>query len=191
MASILKVDTLQKPDGSTPTAADLGIDVAGSVVQVVTSSNTTPVSNTSNDFIATGWNFSITPKHSTSKVKVDVNIYGAASKASYVSFQIFRSINGGAYTLVSPISTEGSYNTGDSFLTTAYIPSDTHHEHTQFVLSGTFMDNPQTTDTVTYAVHMARRLNSGNAYMNRADSYGTGDHHSHGVSTASLTEIAQ
>ena len=32
MASILKVDTLQKPDGSTPTAADLGIDVAGSVV---------------------------------------------------------------------------------------------------------------------------------------------------------------
>jgi hypothetical protein len=35
MASILKVDTLQKPDGSTPTAADLGIDVAGSVVQAI------------------------------------------------------------------------------------------------------------------------------------------------------------
>lgn len=33
MASILKVSQLQKPDGSTPTAADLGIDVAGSVVQ--------------------------------------------------------------------------------------------------------------------------------------------------------------
>jgi hypothetical protein len=39
MASILKVDTLQKPDGSTPTAADLGIDVsagdmpAGTIVQ--------------------------------------------------------------------------------------------------------------------------------------------------------------
>jgi hypothetical protein len=31
MASILKVDTLQKPDGSTPTAADLGLDVSGSV----------------------------------------------------------------------------------------------------------------------------------------------------------------
>jgi hypothetical protein len=34
MASILKVDTLQKPDGSTPTAADLGVAYeAGQVVQ--------------------------------------------------------------------------------------------------------------------------------------------------------------
>ena len=36
MSSIIRVDTLQKPDGSTPTAADLGIDVSGSVIQVVT-----------------------------------------------------------------------------------------------------------------------------------------------------------
>jgi hypothetical protein len=36
MASILKVDQLQKPDGSTPTAADLGLNVAGSIVNRVT-----------------------------------------------------------------------------------------------------------------------------------------------------------
>lgn len=33
MASILKVDQIQLPDGSTPTASDLGIDVSGTIVQ--------------------------------------------------------------------------------------------------------------------------------------------------------------
>lgn len=35
MTGILKVDTIQRNDGSTPTAADLGINISGSVVQVV------------------------------------------------------------------------------------------------------------------------------------------------------------
>jgi len=34
MASILKCNAIQLPDGSTPTAADLGIDVAGTVIAV-------------------------------------------------------------------------------------------------------------------------------------------------------------
>ena len=35
MTSILKVDTLQKADGATPTAADLGINTTGNLLQVV------------------------------------------------------------------------------------------------------------------------------------------------------------
>jgi hypothetical protein len=38
MASILKVDQLQKPDGSTPTAADLGLNDAGRIVNQETRS---------------------------------------------------------------------------------------------------------------------------------------------------------
>jgi hypothetical protein len=34
MTSILKVDTLQKANGGTPTAADLGINTSGNVLQV-------------------------------------------------------------------------------------------------------------------------------------------------------------
>ena len=34
MTSILKVDTLQKANGATPTAADLGINTTGNVLQV-------------------------------------------------------------------------------------------------------------------------------------------------------------
>ena len=34
MTSIIKVDTLQKANGATPTAADLGINTTGTVLQV-------------------------------------------------------------------------------------------------------------------------------------------------------------
>ena len=40
MTSIIKVDTLQKANGATPTAADLGINTTGTVLQVVNSYNT-------------------------------------------------------------------------------------------------------------------------------------------------------
>ena len=41
MTSIIKVDTLQKANGATPTAADLGINVTGTVLQVVEGSSST------------------------------------------------------------------------------------------------------------------------------------------------------
>ena len=75
MASILKVDTLQKPDGSTPTAADLGIDVAGSVVQVVHSANGVPsgAAVNSTTFSSIGVSASITPKYDNSHFFVTFN----------------------------------------------------------------------------------------------------------------------
>jgi hypothetical protein len=70
MASILKVDQLQKPDGSTPTAADLGIDVAGSVVQVYRHVFTTKTTNQADYTFAeaAGSSFSFTPKFSNSQL---------------------------------------------------------------------------------------------------------------------------
>jgi hypothetical protein len=73
MASVLKVDTLQKPDGSTPTAADLGLDVAGSVVQVVHGTTNVAVGNSTNSPVNTGLSATITPKYNTSKILVLVN----------------------------------------------------------------------------------------------------------------------
>ena len=70
MASVLKVDTLQKPDGSTPTAADLGIDVAGSVVQVKhhtwTGEESVSVVNTWTDINSSS--FTYTPKYANSSL---------------------------------------------------------------------------------------------------------------------------
>ena len=70
MASILKVDTLQKPDGSTPTAADLGLDVAGSVVQVQRYSDATALYTTATSPTNTSLQASFTPKYSTSKLLI-------------------------------------------------------------------------------------------------------------------------
>ena len=72
MASILKVDTLQLPDGSTPTAADLGIDVAGSVVQQVEYYTTDQWNTTSSTYSPTNLSVSITPKYADSKMLIMV-----------------------------------------------------------------------------------------------------------------------
>ena len=90
MASILKVSQLQKPDGSTPTAADLGIDVAGSVVQVVQNLQAGDISISSsavNDpnsasWTSTGISASITPKYADSKILVSVMFKCAAGNGA-------------------------------------------------------------------------------------------------------------
>ena len=40
MTSIIKVDQIQLANGSTPTAADLGINTTGSVLQVLSATKT-------------------------------------------------------------------------------------------------------------------------------------------------------
>jgi hypothetical protein len=70
MASILKVDTLQKPDGSTPTAADLGIDVAGSVVQEKWVPLTSPFDTTVAGLLPVQ-STQFTPKYANSVIQVE------------------------------------------------------------------------------------------------------------------------
>lgn len=78
MASILKVDTLQKPDGSTPTAADLGVSVthddlpSGSVVQVVSNELTGRVVYNQQSFGDIGFEATITPKYADSRILVSI-----------------------------------------------------------------------------------------------------------------------
>ena len=74
MSSILKVDQIQLSNGTTPTAADLGLNIAGSVLQVVTNEAGISVFN------STSWttvvSASITPKSANSKVYVFVSCPG-------------------------------------------------------------------------------------------------------------------
>ena len=70
MASIIKVDTIQTAAGGTPTAADLGLNTTGSVLQVVQSTLATSVdlSNTSDVLMFSG---TITPSSANSKILID------------------------------------------------------------------------------------------------------------------------
>jgi hypothetical protein len=74
MTGILKVDTIQKNDGSVPTAADLGLNVTGSVLQVVQGSQVNQNDLiTATTFTATSLSVNITPSSTSSKIYVSVS----------------------------------------------------------------------------------------------------------------------
>jgi hypothetical protein len=67
MTSIIKVDTLQKANGATPTAADLGINVAGNVIHTEMFTNAQDQDVQTNSWTQV-WTFSYTPKLTNSKL---------------------------------------------------------------------------------------------------------------------------
>lgn len=85
MARILKLDTIQKHDSSAPTPKDLGLDVAGSVVQVVQGTLTTSFSTTSGaySYVDTGLAATITPTSNTSKILVRLSFHYRNSVSGY------------------------------------------------------------------------------------------------------------
>ena len=77
MSSILKVDTIQTAAGGVPTAADLGLNVTGTVLQVVQATYATDTQSSASSYTDTGLSVSITPTSTSSKVLVMVNIASA------------------------------------------------------------------------------------------------------------------
>ena len=84
MASIIKVDQIQTAAGGTPTAADLGLNTTGTVLQVVsnrpTSIQSLNTSSTSYTDIP-GMAVTITPTSTSSSIFIifDMHIYVAES----------------------------------------------------------------------------------------------------------------
>ena len=80
MTSILKVDTIQTAAGGTPTAADLGLNVSGSILQVVsvTKADTFSVSGATFTDI-TDLSASITPTSTNSKILIVASVSASAS----------------------------------------------------------------------------------------------------------------
>jgi len=92
MTSIIKVDTLQKANGATPTAADLGINITttsmptGGVLQVKHHTiDPGTGSTTSQSLIETGLTVTITPRDANSKFLLLASMHecyvGASSRA--------------------------------------------------------------------------------------------------------------
>lgn len=98
MTSILKVNQIQNTTGSAPTAGDLGLNVTGSVLQVVHNTQTgSSASSTTLSYADTGLSVSITPSSTSSKILVFVNTNVAAGRASNnVARYDIRLVNGDA-----------------------------------------------------------------------------------------------
>ena len=79
MASILKVDQIQTAAGGTPTAADLGINTSGNVLQVVTATSESAGATTSTSFVSY-MSANITPSSTSSKILLIHLTFALASR---------------------------------------------------------------------------------------------------------------
>ena len=138
MASIIKVDTIQTAAGGTPTAADLGLNTTGSVINVYQDLNqaTGNTVTTSTSFIATNLSVTLTPVSASSKFLLTTSLTaGAGSEAVLVTFY------------------RGGTNLGDStngFGGTGYTGGRDN-------VAISYLDSPATTASITYSVYWRSR----------------------------------
>ena len=141
MASIIKVDQIQTASGGTPTAADLGLNTTGNVLQVVQTVNTTEQAVTSTAYTTVNnMSFSITPSSTSSKILILINlnleVYRNSAAPSNHQMRVYR---------------DGS------------VIVNKHHDHYAGVASNSyrsldadgtvmFLDSPGTTSSVTYSI---------------------------------------
>ena len=150
MTSILKVDTIQTAAGGTPTAADLGLNVSGSVLQVVNYKTNTQYTSTSSTFAdMPNFSASITPKSASSTILLLARV---SVRHSGYNYGIVRWKRNGTTLDYPNLNHETGIGTtsADIRLLNPYI----------------IYDNPATTSAVTYSADFAVHSNAGTFTVN-------------------------
>ena len=153
MTSIIKVDTLQKANGATPTAADLGINTTGTVLQVQHSifSTTTTISSAASP--TSIMSVVITPKSSTSKMVIHACVprYTPGNASTW-------SGSGGLYLYEDGVKVQDGEHDG-----TVTAESQSHTLNLLFVSGSNPSGNP-----VTYNLRYKPTLGNAGHQLNRA-----------------------
>ena len=136
MSSILKVDTIQTTAGAAPTASSLGFS-AGHVIQTISAATADFIPRTvttSGSFVTTGYDLTITPTSTSSKILGRFSLStGHTSAGQYSYYRIYTSHNGGYYTGAE-----------------AHMGNPIHWT----TVSGEALDSPATTSAITYSIYM-------------------------------------
>jgi hypothetical protein len=143
MTSIIKVDQIQNVAGGTPTAADLGLNVSGSVISSNRIDLDTSQTITSLNFIdVTGGSITVTPKASSSTFIVTASCHGYTQSAggSWSSLVI---------RLLRDTTDLGGYLIGDPYYDGIRSPNNNEAMHLPLIKRS---DAPNTTSAVTYKV---------------------------------------
>ena len=127
MSSILKVDTIQTTAGTAPTAADLGLNTVGNVVQVGHTYNhqvSAHQSISSTSLVGAGVTCVITPKSIGNKFIFNWTVSMAyGSTGTYVAGAMKYKIGTGSYVFVDGVSDSSTpYNLGYSHSGNVYAP---------------------------------------------------------------------
>ena len=171
MASIIKVDTIQTAAGGTPTAADLGLNTTGSVLQVVQgdayTANATETTTTTGSWVGSSVTASITPSSTSSKIVVISNVNGGGTNGSAYTAAIYalqRDIASGGYSeIYAPTTTDGGGNVYGGATLYTYNGATEHSAGVNL----NYVDSPSTTSLVTYRVAFRGLGGYGTAHINK------------------------
>jgi len=136
--NIIKVDTIQTAAGGTPTAADLGLNTTGSVLQVVQAQTKTASQVASTTWTATNSTISITPSSASSKILIMTN---AALYAQGDDFHIYTSIHRDGTSVTGDADPLQLHSAG--YTTKGRWTNGSMH----------YLDAPNTTSSTTYTVY--------------------------------------
>jgi hypothetical protein len=172
MTSIIKVDQIQKADGSTPTAGDLGLNTTGTVLQVVRGYlDTRPAFGANqNVWVDSGLSATITPLSSSNKIYAQVSVTGWHTAATGDSNFRFRyQVGAGSWSDVNPPSSF----TGSSV--TALVGNHRFDSSGGWYEGGlrvTYptLHEPNTTSAVTYRLELTTELSTLTLNRGRQDS---------------------
>lgn len=144
-------------DGSTGIITGLDIPTSqlpsGSILQVVTNSTSTEVSNSTTTMADTGLSVNITPSSATSKILVFVSQPYRTTRDSSSAFASIILLRNSTQLTGHPKSSGGGFLLG-------YGSTGTTTSDIRGVYSVTYLDSPTTTSQVTYKTQMA--VNSAN-----------------------------
>ena len=151
MASELHVDAIKHSGGTSALTIDSSgnltasakLHSAGAILQCVEESNSSWTAVSSSSYAYANVGVGITPKFSTSKIQVLININGiyASTPGNAIFFELYRDIGGGGY---SSISTLGGI-TGNT--------DASDHGPRDGTLACSFLDSPSTTSAITYRIY--------------------------------------
>ena len=183
MTSILKVNQIQNTAGTVPTAGDLGLNVTGSVLQVVSATKTSKFTTTSTSYTAvTGLSVAITPSSTSSKILISFNL-NAGITGALGAIRLYRDAT--AIAIGDAISepannrmTVNVYNGGDDTNSTPNFSMST-------------LDSPSSTSQITYELRAGCVQGSGTIVVNDQTSQVRNQAYS-GVTASTITvmEIA-
>ena len=163
------------PDAADGTMLTTTNPKAGNIIQVVNTLFTTPVTSTSNSYeTISGFNATITPTATSSKILIMVSAYSSTRNSVTVGYVIFRSVGG------SETDLRTHQGGGDDHM---FVHKD--QDENMVTTSYTHLDSPNTTSAITYLIKWkgdSTQLKG----LNRLDS---GEHYQ-GNSTMTLMEVA-
>ena len=186
MTSIIKVDQIQKTDGSDFEFGGGVGSVVQKVVQPITAqsscSTTAGTKSLIPDYTAT-----ITPKYANSKILVEIRWMGEFGVQDNTYNGIFGIYNGTSY-VGMPDGPDGSRNVGVSVPTLTYHAANAATTTEAAYLSA--IDEPNTTSPITYQLYFMGYL-SMTMYNNRTVQDSNDNGQERGTSLITLTEIRQ